>query len=251
MEIGFSTDIGCHRTINQDSYFVSDDKKYPYFIIADGMGGKNAGEIASQEAINQISQYFNEISKNIGKGLSVEKTIEDVFNKANKFVYNLSLENSEYEGMGTTVVFAIQIDNILYVGNVGDSRLYCLSKDKAKQITKDHSIVAGLLEKGEISKEEAQNHPQKNIITRALGVSEKIEVDIFKHEIKCEDLFLMCTDGVSNKVRTDEMIEIVFQNISIKEKADKIVELANRKDGTDNATVVLYKLDLIQKGENK
>lgn len=248
MEIGFYTDTGYHREINQDNYYVNKDVMYPYFVIADGMGGKNAGEVASKEAIRHISEYVNMMQKH-GKIMDVPHFIKEVFSRANKFVYQMSLDFSQYSGMGTTLVFAIQVEQILYIGNVGDSRLYCVTDDEIIQLTRDHSIVASLLEKGEISENEAQNHPQKNIITRALGVDDTVEVDVFEHILREKDLFLMCTDGLSNRVSKESIMEILCQSISLQQKAEQLIGLANKVDGTDNATVILFKLDTVVRGD--
>lgn len=248
MEVGFCTDKGKHRSINQDNYYVQTKGPYPYFVVADGMGGKNAGEIASQEAIRYIVSYVEAQLKNFPLD-DPYGWMEEVFLQANGFVHQLSTENQKYEGMGTTLVFAIQMKDILYIGNVGDSRLYAIGGKEVLQLTKDHSVVASLVEKGEISEKEAINHPQKNIITRALGVDTQVQADIFQHLISGEDIFMMCTDGLSNRVKKEDIIEIMSQTIGLQKKAEQLIEFANQVDGTDNSTVILFQLDKETRGD--
>ena len=176
MEIGVKTDIGRVRDINQDAYYISSFKDHPLFIIADGMGGHKAGEIASNMAVEIISSNLEEDLNSLElDDSSIKVWIQNSMNKANKEIFDKSLKDEKFSGMGTTVTLAYTNNQKIFIGHVGDSRAYLFRKGVLSQMTKDHSLVEELIRNGSISKEEAKLHPQRNIITRAVGISNDIE----------------------------------------------------------------------------
>jgi protein phosphatase len=238
------TDIGRKRKLNQDYVYTSEQPvgNLPnVFIVADGMGGHNAGDYASKVTVEtMVSDIAASFEKNPIK--IMEKAIE----AANTAVHQKSCENVEYEGMGTTVVASTYIGGFLQVANVGDSRLYIINDREIRQITRDHSLVEEMIRVGGIARADARNHPDKNIITRAVGVSDTVEPDFFTVEIKEGDTVLMCTDGLTNMLEDEEIRMIVNGSRDIVEKAEKLIKAANDNGGRDNVTVVLIEPDLHQ-----
>jgi protein phosphatase len=238
------TDIGRKRKLNQDYVYTSEQPvgNLPnVFIVADGMGGHNAGDYASKVTVEtMVSDIAASFEKNPIK--IMEKAIE----AANTAVHQKSCENVEYEGMGTTVVASTYIGGFLQVANVGDSRLYIINDREIRQITRDHSLVEEMIRVGGIARADARNHPDKNIITRAVGVSDTVEPDFFTVEIKEGDTVLMCTDGLTNMLEDEEIRMIVNGSRDIVEKAEKLIKAANDNGGRDNITVVLIEPDLHQ-----
>lgn len=234
------TDIGRQRQQNQDFVFTSEVNvgKLPnLFIVADGMGGYKAGEFASKCTVETV---VNEI--NFSKEKEAIRLLNTAIQKANSVIRQKSVSDDNYKGMGTTIVAASFDGSILTVANVGDSRLYLLG-DSLRQITTDHSLVEEMVQMGELERVKARTHPDKNIITRAIGVASHVDIDFFEVEdVRTGDLILMCSDGLSNMV-DDTVIEAVMQaEGSLKEKAQKLVDLANNNGGRDNIAVVLAEL---------
>lgn len=230
------TDIGQKRKINQDYVFSSEKSvgNLPnLFIVADGMGGHKAGEYASKCTVEIIC---DEVKKSFEKNPTIilRKAIE----KANDSIRKQAKEDVNLEGMGTTVVAATLMGKYLQIANVGDSRLYVIN-DSIKQITRDHSLVEEMVRMGGIDRESARNHPDKNIITRAVGVSEEVEVDFFTVELMKEDTILLCSDGLTNMLTDEEILMIMSGQRDIVEQAGKLVDAANEKGGKDNISVVL------------
>jgi protein phosphatase len=205
------------------------------FIVADGMGGHQAGDFASSYS---VKKFLESVSASLQK--RPHKIFEDAIRYANKEVIEKSKENPQLRGMGTTmVVLTIQAGKA-YVANVGDSRLY-LMDEQLKQITTDHSLVQEMIRLGQLSKEDARNHPDKNIITRAVGASDDITPDFFEFPVSKESTLLMCSDGLSNMIN-DEQIASYLKNIKTPEKTGKkLVEAANKNGGTDNIAVIVIK----------
>lgn len=242
MEIGVKTSKGRIRDINQDSYYISPNNKYPLFIIADGMGGHKAGEIASKMAVDIISSILeNELKTLYVDDNYIVNSIRNSIWRANIEIYKKSLEKNECSGMGTTLTLAWDINDKIYIGHVGDSRAYLLRNNILYQITEDHSLVEELIKNGSISREEAKNHPQKNIITRAVGTSKEIEADVVVKEKLKGDIFLLCTDGLTNMLNDDEIKELLLGNEDIQKACEHLVELSNDKGGFDNISVVAIK----------
>ncbi len=234
------TDIGRKRKINQDCLFVSENPigNLPnVFIVADGMGGHNAGDYASKVTVEtMVEKIAGSFEKNPVRIL--EKAIE----AANSLIYQKANENPELEGMGTTVVAATCLGQFLQVANVGDSRLYVVSGREITQITRDHSLVEEMVRMGGIARAEARNHPDKNIITRAVGVADTVDVDFFTVELKDGDFVLLCSDGLTNMIEDEEICSILGGEGNIEEKARELVKAANQNGGRDNITVVVLQM---------
>lgn len=238
------SDVGKVRKVNEDSYFVSDFKdRCGYIIVADGMGGHNGGQIASRTAIDIIKNTL--VVENL-VGLSNEK-IEDCLNlcinEANKAVLSKSLNDEKLDGMGTTVVICVIIKDDVYIANVGDSRLYAVRKNNIAQITKDHSYVQQLIDMGEITEKEAENHPRKNVITRAVGCDIKVEVDTYHYKAKKDDYILLCTDGLSNMVDNSVILKSITDSKSLQDAVNTLGDIAINNGGYDNITLVAVKFD--------
>jgi len=241
MEVAGKSDVGKVRKINEDCIFLNKDRigcLPNLFIIADGMGGHNAGEMASRIAIDSFVEFIkNQAYKNI---VNIEEVIINGIDKINKLVYNKSLKNEKFAGMGTTFLVATLVDSEIYIGNVGDSRLYFANKN-LKKITTDHSLVEEMLLEGKITKNEADNHPKKNIITRAVGVESNIKVDIFHKTIEESFYILMCSDGLTNMIKEDEILEYIKGIKQIDKGVEILVDQANKNGGYDNISVILIK----------
>ena len=239
MESFSITDIGIKRKMNQDFVFCEQNQvgSLPnLFIVADGMGGHKAGDFASRFSVEKVVEYIKS-----SKLTSPIRLFEEAIKNANTLLLDLAKENPNLEGMGTTFVVATIIDDILYVGNIGDSRLYVIHDD-IKQITRDHSLVEEMVKNGEIDKSEARYHPNKNIITRALGASGDAISDFFEVSLKEEDIILMCSDGLSNMIDDTEIFDIVTSSKDkIKSAVRALIEKANEYGGKDNITVIVVK----------
>ena len=240
MNVGAMSHVGRVRDINEDNYCVL-EKDYDLFIVADGLGGHSAGEVASFLAVDNIREHIVKyISVNMEEQL-IKGIIYEAFNKANENIYIHAKENLYYDGMGTTVTLALRINSTLYIGHVGDSRAYVIGKEGIKQITLDHSLVAELVRSGNITEAEAIKYPWKNIVTRALGIDENIKVDIFTIDFSPSDILILCTDGLSNFVDKHEIEKVVLGIKNSEEVCEKLVSMANKKGGYDNITVLVAK----------
>ena len=238
MKVVAKTDKGKVRTNNEDYYFI--DETRGVFIVADGIGGHKAGEVASSLTTQIISEYVNE---NLTKCKDViPKLIRDSIDHANKIVYDISKNNKECDGMGTTISMGILIENILYIGHVGDSRVYLYRDSILKQITEDHTLVNELVKNGTLTEEEARNYPNKNIITKAIGTNDKIISDLFEIKVKKDDLFVFCTDGFSDNITVDELKKLIEENENLDNLSKKMIEYANVVSGSDNITVLIFKV---------
>ena len=229
-------DVGRKREVNQDYIFVSNEPlgNLPnLLIVADGMGGHRAGDFASRYAVETLKENLANSTED-GPEAMIRKAIQS----ANQKLIEAARQDARLEGMGTTLVVATVIEHTLYFANVGDSRLYLLH-DTIKQLSKDHSFVQEMVRLGGIDAEEAKHHPDKNIITRAVGAREKVEVDFFEYRLKKGDIILMCTDGLSNMVEDEEMLAIVKSSRDIVEAVERLVERANDNGGNDNIGVIL------------
>ncbi len=228
------TDVGKARTLNEDNYYFETTPNGYVMIVADGMGGHNAGEVASTMAVEAIREYMaaHDIFSD------PEIALREAIKYANDVVYRAACEKQSLQGMGTTLVMAVGSGKKLCVANVGDSRAYLVSKESLKQITKDHSFVNELVKKGVLTPEEAKTHPKSNIILKALGIETDLYPDIFMIEKKRTDKILLCTDGLTGLVSDREILE-VMNRLSRKNACEELVHLANEYGGTDNITVVI------------
>lgn len=235
MKVVGKTDTGMVRTMNQDYMFYSTDPVGVLpnlFIVADGMGGHKAGDHASRMAVENFVKYVKEAKTDIPI-----RVMDDAIRYVNKLVIKESEENDDYSGMGTTFVAAFVKDQTLVVANIGDSRLYLID-DELTQVTEDHSYVAIMVRAGEITKEQAAHHPDKNIITRAIGASKEVKPDFFEVDLEEGDRLLMCSDGLTNMVPEEEILDI-FTNIYFEDIADELIKEANKNGGADNITVLV------------
>ncbi len=243
MKAGASTDIGMSRIMNQDSYYCSTGVKSPYlYIVADGMGGHNGGEIASKTSVDTISTF---ISSNREKPQYVKNRllmIKEAMNKANNVVYNRARDNRELRGMGTTLTMAVVEERKLYIGHIGDSRMYLIRGGELKKLTEDHSLVAELIKNGSISPEEGDKHPQKNVITRALGTELPVEMDLDIINLEDGDTMLLCTDGLTNMLTMEEIMELLSIGEDPQFLSETLVKEANNKGGKDNVTAIVVKV---------
>ncbi len=236
MKIFAMTDVGRRREVNQDYVFVTDKPVGPFpnlLVVADGMGGHKAGDFASKYTTKVLHDELSRMAPD--KPEEILKKIVDV---ANRELIRVAQTDVKLEGMGTTLVAATVIGNTLYFANIGDSRLYLIN-DKIRQISKDHSLVEEMVRLGGIKAEEAKHHPDKNIITRAMGVKLKVEPDFYEYRLKKGDVILMCTDGLSNMVEDEDMFDIVKGARDIVEAVEMLVEKANSNGGRDNIGVVM------------
>ena len=232
------TDTGVLRTMNQDYCFSSNTPigKLPnLYIVCDGMGGHKAGGYASRYTVERIvaSAYRSRTDNPV-------RILKSAIQKANEILVVESQEYKEKQGMGTTVVAATIIDDKMYVANVGDSRLYVIN-ETIEQITNDHSYVEEMIRIGKIKREDAMQHEKKNVITRAVGATEKIKIDFFEVELRENDTILLCTDGLSNMVRDQRICEIVLSHDDVEEIGKVLIDEANRNGGQDNITAVVVK----------
>ena len=227
--------IGMRRTNNEDAIYINEQKNL--YLVADGMGGCNAGEVASSTAISA----FVKAMENAENGEILDKMMSAVA-QCNKEVYQKSRENIEFLDMGTTLV-AVTVENEkMFIVHVGDSRVYLFRENNLQQITTDHSYVMELVKIGSITREEAEVHPKRNIITRAIGIREDVEADTIIEDMKQGDKILLCTDGLSNMVSKGEMTKILIEQCSTEEKVKKLVVLANEKGGLDNISLILIEI---------
>ncbi len=234
------TDIGKKREINEDSFFVyCDDERILCGCVADGMGGHACGEVASKMAVDIIEQCVkNDINCDMDY-VEFGETVRKGFVEANYRIYRYAQENGFLNNMGNTATFAAIYRDKLITVHIGDSRVYAID-DGIVQITKDHSYVQELVLRGEITPEEAAKHPQKNYITRAMGIEGNVKVDVGIMQYSGESV-LICSDGLTNMLTDDEIFEIVSENTDLRCCADELVCRANKKGGTDNITAVMLK----------
>ena len=237
MQIFCKTDIGRVRSSNQDAYFVKQlENGVVLAIVCDGMGGANAGNIASELAVKNISDYIIRSYRNGMDSSDIVRMLKNAVTSANIIMYDRSLKSPELSGMGTTAVAAVVTEDFAVISHVGDSRAYLIS-DKAEQITCDHSVVQSLIESGKLTQEEAKFHPRKNIITRAIGTEGEVTADFSEVTLKKGDSLLLCTDGLTNFVEPQDIYNI-FKSADTADPAERLADLANRNGGGDNITVV-------------
>ena len=239
MEAFAVSDIGKVREMNQDSYYISSNEDpVKLYIVADGMGGYKGGEVASKLAIESAQKYilnnFSEIKK---EKENILELIKSAIEYANRVVYEKSKEVEELSGMGTTIDVCLIHTNKIYIGHVGDSRVYRQRKEFFRRLTTDHSYVQQLIKEGSITKEEAYNHPKKNMLTKALGCTAFVEPDVMVKGFLKDDVLLMCSDGLTNMLKDDEISEIITKNP--KKACKTLVNRANELGGYDNITAVI------------
>src|SRR3954469_3537731 len=231
-EEAHKTDTGRQRQANEDSYYA----KAPMFAVADGMGGAQAGEVASRIAAGRFGRAPR------SHDASAEGQLEQIAQQANRRIHRLAQEDASRAGMGTTLTAALVRGDEVAVGHVGDSRAYLLRDGKLKRLTKDHSLVEELRRQGSLTEEQAEEHPQRSIITRALGPEPSVNVDTMTFPARDDDLFLLCSDGLTTMVSDDEIREILVNSKNLRTAVNQLVDAANRQGGRDNITAVAFRV---------
>jgi len=241
MRFGECTDIGRMRTTNEDSYFTYQNEKLIGALVADGMGGQNAGEIASRMTAMIVKDaIIREFNPNMNY-VECGEMIRRAFIEANEEIYQYSKHHKDAEGMGTTASMGFVYNNKLITVHVGDSRVYTIKNDEIKQITTDHSYVQELVRRGTITSDDAKSHPQKNIITRAIGTEPTIKVDVDIKDYNDEIVFI-CSDGLTNLITDAQILDVINENEDLQMAMVKLVEFANKKGGNDNITCLAFDL---------
>ena len=235
MRVGVVSDVGKRRATNEDGYLV----KNPVFAVADGMGGHSAGEVASAIALKTVKSNLRKIPDPEAMPELLVRSIED----ANTAIFQKSEAKAEQRGMGTTLTVAVLIRKQFFFGHIGDSRAYLLREGKLSQLTEDHSYVSELVKEGMLSPQEAEVHPQRSVLTRALGVERKVQIDISSLEIMLRDKILLCTDGLTAMLGDPEIEEMLNNPDDPQIICQRLVDTANQRGGDDNITVILIEMD--------
>lgn len=237
MQIAFQTDVGMVRKHNEDSGEVFTKGEHFLAVIADGMGGHKAGDIASQEALKVIKEAWGQFEENMG---NIKDWIQSVLGDANKQIFQFSQENPETRGMGTTIVAALGTNKEVTVAHIGDSRCYLFSNGELKRVTDDHSLVQELVKSGQITEDEAEIHPRRNLIMKAVGTDETVEAELNVITWKTGDYLLLCSDGLSDKVSFKKIKEALDNSMeTVADKVEKLITWAKDAGGEDNITAIL------------
>lgn len=241
MDVYGKSDVGLIRDINQDDIkFEKVSQDILWAVVCDGMGGAKGGDIASKVATSKIADRFKSINANNTNEV-IGHLVKSAISEAGAAIYDMSLKDDNLAGMGTTVVAAFINKNIVHVAHAGDSRAYLINSSGINQITVDHSVVQDMILNGDITKEEAAYHPQKNIITRALGIKQNVFPDYNSFNIASEDAILLCTDGLTNELKDEEIFNI-FNNNRPKDVPENLIEEVKKHQGADNITAALINL---------
>ena len=241
MHVGFKTDRGVVRPTNEDACFVLlHDRVY---VLADGVGGGNSGEIASRTAVSEIANYVvqHSISRMMDK-FEIVGYLKDAIDSANSKIYDMARAHDEYAGMATTAVVVYIRKGKAYIGNIGDSRVYLYRAGSFMQLTEDHTYVNTLVKAGILSREEADQDERKNVIVKALGAEPSVEPDFFQVELKADDVLIICSDGLYDEVPNETMIELIEKNDNMSTLSGELVDKANENGGHDNVTVISLKV---------
>lgn len=231
------TDIGLVRSQNEDSLCVS--PKLGLFAVADGMGGHLAGEVASATALEVLEQ---ELGERLENGEFPEHALVGAVQEANRKVFELSNANQQWAGMGTTITACLKQGEVIYIAQVGDSRAYLIRESLIVQLTEDHSLVRELVKNGGLTEEEALQHPQRNVLTRALGAASSLNVDLYHQEVSPGDLLMLCTDGLTGYLCPDEIMQMISTSTDLATAARGLVDKALAAGGKDNITVILLEI---------
>lgn len=241
VQIGFRTDKGQRRETNEDSLFVMPEQNI--YIVADGVGGHNSGEVASMMAVKHIAEYIKLNPINDRNNYDYIRTyFYNCLRHVNELIYKAAKNSAEHAGMATTAVILCLSDQKAFFVNIGDSRAYLIRNHSIEQITEDHTFVNALLKEGSITKEEADNHPQKNMITRALGGEEKILPDFYEMDILKQDIILLCTDGLYGEISQKDIALMASEACSMSRLSADLVDMANKNGGNDNITIICIKI---------
>ncbi len=237
LQFAANTDVGKRRTVNEDSFYAEGN----LFAVADGLGGHQAGEVASSEALRILIKEFQE---NIKQGVEPRQAAKKAIEHANREVFNLSMRNERFLGMGTTITIAYFINDKVLIGHVGDSRAYLWVDHQLVQLTKDHTYVQYLIEIGDINESDVENHPLKSALTKAVGTSDKLQADIFERKLPAWGKLLLCTDGLTSMVKDEEITRVLSENDDVESAAERLVSIANERGGLDNITVVVISFEV-------
>jgi serine/threonine protein phosphatase PrpC len=235
----WKTDTGRQRRDNEDSAFV----RAPLFVVADGMGGAQAGEVASALAVEEFQAALPDQG-------SAEERLTDRIRAANRRIYDLSRTQHEHAGMGTTLTAAYLDDDHLAVAHVGDSRAYIFREGELGRLTQDHSLVEELVRQGKLTEEQAAEHPQRSIITRALGIEADVEVDTWSYHVRAGDVILLCSDGLTSMIGEEQIVGILDHESTLARAADDLIAAANDAGGRDNITVILFRIEEVGGGDD-
>ena len=243
MELWGVTDSGKVRRQNQDVFKVlfDEERNVAVLVVCDGMGGAKAGSIASTLAAEAFMHYMGRCVENFGIQNDIAENMADAVLTANRAVYEKSIQGEQYAGMGTTLTAAISTSEGEVVVNIGDSRVYHSTRSSITQITKDHSVVEEMIDRGDLTRSEARRHPNKNLITRALGTSDSEEPDVFSLKLEKGEHILLCSDGLSNLVFDSEMLFLLQSGGSVRESCEKLLEMALSRGAPDNVTAVIFR----------
>lgn len=238
MKVAYQTDIGHQRKENQDrvAKFTAPDGTL-LVVVADGIGGSRSGDVAAQITVDHLGRQFQAASPN--SSLEAIRWFAREVQLINDEILQKSTENPKYQGMGTTLVAAIIFDQAMVVANIGDSRGYVLHDNLLTQVTIDHSLVNELVKHGDITEEEARNYPQNNIITRAIGVSADVRIEVNRFDLGAGDQILLCSDGLSKMITREQMMGVLESDLSLTEKCSQLIKMANEAGGPDNITVLI------------
>lgn len=234
--VAYRTDVGLKRENNQDALKICEDLQL--CIVADGMGGHKAGEVASKLAVDSIEKFI----RNVDTFEDYEAFLSEALKVANKTIYLKSLDHPEYRGMGTTCSLVMRDDAYLHVAHVGDSRVYFIREDRIEQITEDHTLVESLVQNGQITRAASKNHPKRHVITRAIGTDATIKVDYKKYPVDSIKKVLVCSDGLTEKIEDQEIFETIETN-TLESAVETLVNLANDRGGTDNITIIIMVIE--------
>lgn len=236
METFYLTDAGRVRTHNEDSVIIlKNDNNEIIMAVADGMGGHKAGEVASSIAIDYIKNEFSKIDS-IGNKDNAIEWLRSIVNDINNKIFKYTDTHDESKGMGTTLVVSIKTDDYILFGNIGDSSGYVIKNEQLHKVTHDHTLVNLLVSTGELTKEEAKFHPRKNVLMRALGANNPIEIDIFDVDTSIKGI-LLCSDGLTNMLSDEQIEKVINSNLSIDEKVIRLIRKSNSRGGTDNISI--------------
>ena len=240
MQTFYLTDPGKVRTHNEDSVIILNNNNNEFLLaVADGMGGHKAGEVASQIAIDHLHDEFEKL-ETFGTKENAIDWLRNIVVEINNMIFDYTSKNPDSKGMGTTLVVAIKTNDYILYGNIGDSSGYVMKNEKLHKVTKDHTLVNLLVSTGELTEDEAKYHPRRNVLMRALGANDPIEIDIFDVDTNIKGIFL-CSDGLTNML-TDEQIEkILNSNLSIEEAVVKLIRKSNSRGGNDNISIAYLK----------
>jgi len=241
MEYGAYTHQGLQRKSNEDHYYIpsrdGQDTSFEMMIVADGMGGHNAGGLASRIAVEYVYTHIDEHKAQIESSPDLMRVVNQAIQEANQRILGLSMSDSRFSGMGTTLTMAVFEKDRFFAAHVGDSRCYLIRDGVARQITKDHSLVQELVDNGSITQDEMDMHPKKNVITRALGTDQRLRIDFFEEKLLKGDIVLLCTDGLTNYVNLQEYADSFTSNMTMEDLASLLGKEALNAGGSDDITI--------------